>query len=113
MFKTTLHPSPSPHPSSATLETKLARVRVGVEGRCAEEAEGQRRMVTEQLLDMLDEESRGEMTDNAWLKKEVRRKCFPFKFSAVKCSKPYITLPSFLFQFVNHRFLYYVIKWTV
>ena len=54
------------------MEEKLAKLREKVEERYAVEVEAEQRRVTERLLETLDEESRAEITDSAWLKNEVK-----------------------------------------
>lgn len=53
------------------LEVKLASAKLEIEERSKVMAEKQRELISRQLVETLDKDSLAEMSDNAWLRKEV------------------------------------------
>lgn len=60
------------HYTLGGLEERLAKARAELEERAAVQFEKQKEGIFESLIEGLDEEDRGELSDNVWLKREVR-----------------------------------------
>lgn len=63
---------------SEEYEAKLAEAKIVIEKRTGVLIEREKELVSERFLSNMDEYTKAELSDNAWLKQEVRKHCYKF-----------------------------------